>query len=387
MTGPAFRNFLVWISGLILGCSMSVIRQVVIRVDASVEMGMGHLARCMSLANELSRGGARIVFVMREHAARLGGLVEANGHTPLFLRDPERHLNHSNATDRAHSHWLPTTWQGDAEQSSEVIGGIGHVDWLIVDHYALDAEWESVQRRYGVRILAIDDLADRPHDCDILLDQNLVLNMEARYRNRVSATCKQMLGPRYALLRPEFAEARKSTPDRSGDIHRILVCFGGSDPSNETAKALAAIKGVDIDSLAIDVVVGSGNPHADLISRLSSELPCAELHRGADNMAALMSRADLAIGAGGIMSWERCCLGLPTIAVDIAANQIGTLTALARAGAVVYLGSASSVTPRQIASAIQLALNDSENIKAMGEAARLLVDGEGCGRVRAAMEI
>lgn len=364
---------------------MSVMRQVVIRVDASVEMGMGHLARCLSLANELARSGTKIAFTMREHAARFGGLVEADGHSLLLLPDPERHENQADTTGTAHSHWLPVTWRQDAEQTSEAIGKIGQVDWLIVDHYALDARWEGAQQRHGLHILAIDDLADRPHGCDILLDQNLVLNMETRYRSRVPAACEQLLGPRYALLRPDFAEARKSMADRSGVVRRILVCFGGSDPSNETAKALAALKAISSHSFAIDVVVGMSNPHANLISRFCAELPRAELHRGADNMAELMSRADLAIGAGGIMSWERCCLGLPTIAVDIAANQIGALTALAEAGAVVYLGSASSVTREQLASEIQLALSDPGRTGAMGEAAHLLVDGGGCGRVQAAM--
>lgn len=365
---------------------MGVMRQVVIRVDASIEMGMGHLTRCMSLANELARSGTKIVFIMREHAAKFGGLIEANGHSLLLLLNSEQHEEQADTEGTAHAHWLPVTWRRDAEQTSEAIGKIGDVDWLIVDHYALDAKWECAQRRHGLRILAIDDLADRPHDCDILLDQNLVLNMEARYRSRVPAACKQLLGPHYALLRPNFAEARKSMPDRSGDVRRILVCFGGSDPSNQTEKALVAIKSVNAASLTIDVVVGLSNPYADLISRLCSELPCAQLHRGADDMAGLMSRADLAIGAGGVMSWERCCLGLLTIAIDIADNQIGTLTALAKAGAVVYLGSASSVTPEQITSGIQLALSNPGRTKAMGEAAHLLVDGEGRGRVQAAME-
>jgi UDP-2,4-diacetamido-2,4,6-trideoxy-beta-L-altropyranose hydrolase len=362
---------------------MSVIRQVVIRVDASIEIGMGHLARCLSLADELARNGAKIVFVMREHAGRFGGLVEANGHSLLLLPDPEQH--EVDTTGTAHAHWLPIKWQGDAAQTSEAIGKIGDVDWLIVDHYALDARWERLQRRHARRILAIDDLADRPHDCDILLDQNLVLNLETRYRNLLPAGRKQMLGPRYALLRPEFARARKSVRDRGGDVRRLLVCYGGSDPFNETAKALAVIKSMDNPSLVIDVVVGLSNPHADLISRLCSELPCCELHRGADNMAELMIEADLAIGAGGVMSWERCCLGLPTIAVDIASNQIGTLTALDEAGALIYLGSARSTGEAQIAATIRAMAEDPARVKSMGTIALGVVDGEGAGRVRSAM--
>jgi UDP-2,4-diacetamido-2,4,6-trideoxy-beta-L-altropyranose hydrolase len=365
---------------------MGVIRQVAIRVDASIEMGMGHLMRCISLANGLARSGAKIAFIMRGHAGRFGGLVEANGHSLLLLRDSERHEDPVDATGTAHARWLPVTWRRDAEQTSEAIGTIGDVDWLVVDHYALDARWERLQRRQGLRILTIDDLADRPHDCDILLDQNLVLSMETRYRSLVSATCGQMLGPHYALLRPEFAEARKSLPDRSGDVRRILVCYGGSDPSNETAKALAAIKSVNARSLAVDVVAGLSNPNVDLISRLCSELQCAELHHGADNMAELMSHADLAIGAGGVMSWERCCLGLPAIAVDIAANQVGVLTRLEKEGVLIYLGSAQAVLEDDITNAIRALVDNPVQVKQMGRIAQTLVDGKGCVRVCEAME-
>ena len=240
--------------------------------------------------------------------------------------------------------WLPTTWQHDAEQTLDAIDRIGAIDWLVVDHYALDGRWERMQRNRAPRILAIDDLADRVHDCDILLDQNLVLEIDSRYRGRLPAACKPLLGPHYALLRPEFAEQRKSLAGRSGEIRRILVSYGGSDPGNETARALSAIKGLSTDRLAVDAVVGMSNPHGDSIAKLCQEMPHATLHRGAENMAELMKRADLAIGAGGVMSWERCCLALPTIAVDIADNQTGALTALAAAGAVAYLGSAPSVT-------------------------------------------
>jgi UDP-2,4-diacetamido-2,4,6-trideoxy-beta-L-altropyranose hydrolase len=363
---------------------MSFMQRVVMRVDASVEMGMGHLVRCMSLANALKDDGTGVFFLLRSHAAALAGLIEASGHTVRLLPDPP----HRSADPTAgHTHWLPTTWQRDAEQTLEAIGQIGPTEWLIVDHYGLDARWERSQRQQVPRILAIDDLADRPHDCDILLDQNFVVDLETRYQGRVPATCRELLGPRYALLRREFEEERKSMAGRSGEVHRLLVCYGGSDPANETTKALGAIKSLSHNSLAVDVVIGRSNPHAELISRLCLELPQAELHRDVHNIAELLRRADLALGAGGGMSWERCCLGLPTIAVDIAANQIGALTGLAKIGALVYLGSAASVTEDQIASSIQSLLNDSARTRLMGETALALVDGQGSHRVRAEMEL
>jgi UDP-2,4-diacetamido-2,4,6-trideoxy-beta-L-altropyranose hydrolase len=356
--------------------------RVVIRVDASVEMGIGHLTRCMTLANGLAADGARVSFVMRAQAAAFSGLVDAGGYQLVLLEDSEPGNHGRDPADSAYASWLPVSWQRDAEQTREAIDGLGETDWLIVDHYALDARWERVLQRPGLRILAIDDLANRPHDCAVLLDQNLAQGMETRYQPLVPATCRCLLGPRYALLRPEFARQRRSLAPRSGAVNRILICFGGTDPSNETGKALGAVRRLSFAAPAVDVVIGRGNPNADLVARQCREMKGATLHQGADNMAELMARADLAIGAGGVMSWERCCLGLPTVAVDIAANQVGALTALAATGALVHLGAAASVSEAAMAHALDSMLGNAERLQRMNEAALALVDGEGTERVR-----
>lgn len=358
--------------------------QVVFRVDASVEMGLGHLTRCVTLANALAQSGMRACFLMRSHAAGLAHLVESQGHAVRFLADP---IERVEADDRGgpHAHWLPTNWQQDANQACRALDEIGPVEWLVVDHYALDARWERACRRDGMHILAIDDLADRPHDCEILLDQNLVLEMEARYRNRVPAACVQLLGPRYALLRPEFAAQRVLLTQRNGAIGRILICFGGSDPTDETAKALEAIASLAMSRLAVDAVIGPSNPHATSVDALCQRMANVTLHRGANNIAELMRRADLSIGAGGVMSWERCCLGLPVIAVSIASNQVGALEALAAEQAAVYLGPADTVTEVILAEAISALLDDVVRTKALGQAAAALVDGQGACRVVACM--
>lgn len=361
---------------------MNNMQQAIFRVDASVNMGMGHLARCLTLANALAESGTRSCFLMRSHAAGLASFVESHGHSVRLLLDP-RYARDSDTTDAGSNYerWLPTTWQHDAEQTSQAMDGSGGAGWLIVDHYALDGRWEKACRREGVRILAIDDLADRPHDCDVLLDQNLGRSMLTRYRDKVPETCRQLLGPRYALLRPEFVEQRRLSANRSGRICRILICYGGSDPTNETAKAVQAVASVAIPSMKVDVVIGLSNPHENSIVRLCSKLSLGKVHRGADNVAELMRRADLSIGAGGVMSWERCCLGLPAIVVDIAENQVGALTALADAGAVQYLGAAASVTSETLGDAILALLDNPVRSKALGEAAFALVDGEGRSRV------
>jgi spore coat polysaccharide biosynthesis predicted glycosyltransferase SpsG len=147
---------------------MNAVQRVVIRVDASIEMGMGHLMRCLSLASALADDGTKVFFLLRSHAAGLKGLIESEGHAVRLLADPEPRPGAAGTNGTAHTSWLPTSWQEDAEQTSVAIGDMAAIDWLVVDHYALDAQWERRLRKRVERILAIDDLADRDHDCDIL---------------------------------------------------------------------------------------------------------------------------------------------------------------------------------------------------------------------------
>ena len=373
------------IAGKVVGRVTNSMQRAVFRVDASVQIGMGHLTRCLTLANALAERGAKSCFLLRSHAAGLVALVEGNGHDVTLLPDPPAGSRPETADAGAYAHGLPTTWQQDAVLTSQAMDRIGAADWLIVDHYALDFRWENACRHGASRLLAIDDLADRRHDCDLLLDQNLVREMHARYRDRVAETCVQLLGPRYALLRPDFAKQRRLLTGRSGEIGRILVCYGGSDPTNETAKAVRAIGSLRIPSVEVDVVVGPSNPHTDSIMRLCSGLSGARVYRGANNIAELMRRADLSIGAGGVMSWERCCLGLPAVLVDIAENQVGALAALADAGAALYLGSATEVTVEMVAEGLLSLFDSAPRVRTMGEAAFELVDGEGRNRVVARM--
>lgn len=357
----------------------------VFRVDASVEIGLGHLTRCLTLANALVSRGIRSCFLMRSHAAGLVHMVEGAGHAVQLLTDPARRSPETGDDALSHAHWLPTTRQQDAEQTCSALAAIGAAEWLIVDHYALDARWERACRREGLRILVIDDIADRDHDCEMLLDQNLVQQMETRYRDRVPAACVQLLGPGYALLRPEFAAQRRLLAQRDGRIGRILICFGGSDPTNETAKALRAIASLSTPQPAVDVVIGLTNPNAASVEALCTRMANVELHRGANNVAELMRRADLSIGAGGVMSWERCCLGLPAIAVHIAVNQVGALTALAAAGALDHLGDSAGVTVEQIAASLAASVASPARVRTMAEVAMGLVDGGGTDQVVARM--
>jgi UDP-2,4-diacetamido-2,4,6-trideoxy-beta-L-altropyranose hydrolase len=351
--------------------------KIAFRCDASIQMGSGHVMRCLTLANELREQGADTMFICREHPGHLFGLIELFQHRllrlPFSASTPKGKL--------AHAHWLGATQQEDARQTSETLKTIGHLDWLIIDHYALDVEWETAMRPHARHIMVIDDLADRKHDCDVLLDQNYYSDMETRYEKLVQPHCKKMLGPKYALLRPEFKEARGNLKVRDGSVKRIFVFFGGSDPTNETGKALRAIQQYGRPDIAIDVVVGSTNPHQEEIASLCAQLTNAELHRQVNNMAELMARADIAIGAGGSTTWERCALALPTLTISVAENQVAIAEGVDQAHAQLYLGAAGKVTSEIIEAQLERLLLHPQELVAMSKAGQRLVDANGTHRI------
>ena len=308
------------------------------RVDASSQIGTGHFMRCLTLADALNQRGAQIRFISRHLLEHLQGLLLNKGYEFMML---ESQAN-ANVDDLAHSHWLGTTQQYDAEEALQLLSD-RIWDWLVVDHYALDFRWESLLRKSAKRLMVIDDLADRMHDCDILLDQNYYADKETRYRGKVPVNCQLFLGPRYALLREEFNQWHLRVKPRTGPVSRILVFFGGLDADNFTGLTIEALVGLGLCGIHVDVVIGAQHPYREQIESECSEhnLYC---YVQTDRMAELMAAADLAVGAGGSATWERCCLGLPSIILIVADNQSQAVFDLEQAGVVINLGDARSVS-------------------------------------------
>jgi len=345
--------------------------KVVFRADASVQIGTGHIMRCLTLADELREKGAEIFFICRQLPGNLCDFIEQKGYPVHRLPYPGQPTDA--VTD--HAQLLGANWQADAEETKAVLEKeAGIIDWLVVDHYGLDAWWETQLRPYTKKIMVIDDLANRPHDCDLLLDQNLYKNMEIWYRKLVPDRCLMLLGPAYVLLRPEFKEARRNLRQRDGTVKRILIFFGGSDPTNETAKALKAVQIINRPEIVVDVVVGSTNLHKEEIQQLCSARPNTSFYCQAENMAELMAVADLAIGAGGTATWERCFLGLPSITLIVAQNQADTTKAVAAKGAAWNLGWSERVSPEILADFIKMAMNDPVALRNMGLTAMRLME-------------
>jgi UDP-2,4-diacetamido-2,4,6-trideoxy-beta-L-altropyranose hydrolase len=339
-------------------------QSVIFRADATQAIGGGHVARCLALAEALTARGARCAFaVSAESRATVPALGRFAG--PVFDVPPE-------TAPARESEALARRFPEGA-------------DWLVVDHYERDAAFEQSCRSWARRILVIDDLADRPHDCDILLDQTSAAR-GAAYRSLVPPDCRLLVGPAYALLRPSFAQRRRFRSPRVADkIGRVFVSFGAVDARDHCSMALAALGQAGL-AASVDVVIGSAAPHRSNVERAAAAVgfPVA-IHTDVADMAALMAQADLAIGAAGVTSWERCVLGLPSIVVVAANNQRLAATELRARGAAVVLGEGDRVSAPDMAAAVQSLAVDASRRKAMSAAALAACDGLGAGRVAAAL--
>ena len=305
----------------------------VIRVDSSEQIGSGHLMRCLTLAEQMRKKNAEVHFISRDLIGSLHRLVTEHEFSLHLL---PRHEAQANLT--GYAAWLTVSQTMDAEETVSILSQIPPVDRLVVDSYALDIVWEQQMRPLVREIFVIDDLANRQHDCDILLDQNFYREMQHRYDGLVPPKCKLLLGPSHALLREEFYVARAHLRKRDGRLRRILVFYGGSDATCETEKAIHALLQLHLPSVDVDVVVGGSNAHRTQIEELCASHDFLHTYCAVSNMAEFMANADLCLGAGGTTTWERCFLGLPAIVTAIAENQLEICRDCADAGLIYYLG-------------------------------------------------
>ncbi len=349
------------------------------RVDASSRIGTGHFMRCLTLADALKERGDSSRFLSRNLPEHLRGLLDSRGHALLPLGPGDGVVDGG----LAHSEWLGTSQQADAEACLEALHDLP-CDWLVVDHYALDERWETPLRQRAKNIFVIDDLADRNHDCDLLLDQNLHSESPARYEGRTPKGCRMLMGPRHALLRREFGSQREAVSAREGTVQRLLVFFGGIDERNFTGKTLEAISLIARQDLKVDVVIGAIHPFRDEIQSACSSLGLC-CHVETSRIAELMAAADLSIGAGGTAVWERMSLGVPTFAIPTADNQIRQLQDLAILG-LVYSPQIENPGPDSIRAHLLGLLENPALIQAISRAALRTVDGGGVERVLGCLE-
>ncbi len=356
--------------------------KVLFRADASLQIGSGHVMRCLTLARAMRQRGWQVEFASRAHSGHLFALVRDAGFLvhefPAGTTAPGARLRHSA--------WLGASQKEDADR---VLALGSSWDWVVVDHYGLDREWEDAVRPVAGRLFALDDIADREHRTEILLDQNYYVAAAERYSSFVSDQCRLLLGPKFSLLRDEFRVVRSALVRRYVDINRILVFFGGVDPSGETLKALNALNHPTYSAMNLSVVVGAGNPRKMEIRELLERAFKGRFRYGENisHMAKEMADADLALGAGGTTTWERCCLGLPSLVVTIAENQEQMTRDAARLGAQIYVGAAERVTVSVVREALSTAISNPQMLASMSKIAMETVDGDGIHRVLSAMKL
>ncbi len=344
--------------------------KIAIRVDSSLQIGSGHVMRCLTLADIL-KNDAEILFLCRPHEGNLIFHIREKGFLVRVLEKPTG-ISDSNLI---HSEWLGATQKQEIDQCLNLLRE-EYFDWMIVDHYALDIVWQSAMKKYYKKLLVIDDLGDRKHSCDVLLDQNHGSN-QRKYYNLVPKKCLLLMGPEFALLREEFAKMRNKSLKRRLDpvLKKILINLGGVDKKDQTTEILKRLNDCNLNNkIEIIVVLGQKAPHLNSVKdAANNSLYNVTVKTGVSEFAQLMSSADLAIGAGGTTTWERCCLGLPTIQLVIAENQRALTDALSSIEALIYLDSLDDIQ-----SAIIMA---QKNLKDLSINSLSLVDGMGAKRV------
>ena len=371
--------------------------RVVFRTDASLQMGSGHVMRCLTLADALTARGAQCHFICRALVGNFLGHIQRRGYAVNELPAPNEPVPAAVAASerykkyRSHrtvyAQWLGVSWQKDAQQTRVILEKL-QPDWLVVDHYALEQQWEAALRPHFKKLMVIEDLASRVHQCDLLLDQNLGRKPQD-YASLVPAQCIVLTGPHYALLLPEFAALRTYSLQRREQpvFKQLLITMGGVDQPNATGQVLKTLKGCPLPlDCRISVVMGRQAPWLEQVRAQAQDMPWpTEVLVNISDMALRMADSDLAIGAAGSTSWERCCLGLPTLMVVLAENQRPNAQALQGAQAVLLIGDVSDI-------AIQLPLaidasTSRHRLRDISSAAAAITDGQGVGDVLRAMGI
>ena len=302
---------------------------ILFRVDASHFIGTGHLMRCLTLAEEMTKNGAICHFLSIQQPGSLNHLIIAKGYSLHFLASNSTGYPTSTFTGCdgevpfEYSDWLRDGWEKDAQESLKVVSKI-NPDWLIIDHYGIDERWESDLKRSCSNIMVIDDLANRRHNCKILLDQTFKRSSED-YKTLVGDGVKLLCGSKYAILRPEFLLRRDESLLRRQNpkLSNLLITMGGVDRFDATSEVLNALCKAELpNAFEITVVMGKEAPWLKKVQSLAQELPWdVNVLNGVEDMAEIMTFSDLAICAGGSTVWECCCLGLPSIIVVVAENQ------------------------------------------------------------------
>jgi len=332
------------------------LNRAVFRVDASAAIGGGHVMRCLALADALQDAGWKTSFACSQETLATATRLRESDNDILVIEDSD------NEPAALAAHWPDGA------------------DFLIVDHYGRDIRFESACRPWAEKILVIDDLANRDHDCDLLMDQTLGIDL-ADYESLVPATCGILQGPDYAPLRSEFFTSRqKSISGRQGKLERLIISVGLTDPSNISARLLEGFVKSGL-KLEVEVILGRASPKISAVKAQVENIPSASLSLDVTDMANRLTRGDLVIGAGGSSAWERCCLGVPALMVQADDNQNRVAKALSKAGAAYVLGTGENFDEGALVEILRRLNRHPEDVCDMSRASAAICDGRGALRL------
>ncbi|MCG9790050.1 UDP-2,4-diacetamido-2,4,6-trideoxy-beta-L-altropyranose hydrolase [Vibrio mediterranei] len=344
--------------------------QAVFRVDASYHIGSGHVMRCLVLADALKKHGWNITFACIPQPGDLISYIIEKKYNVVTLSVPQE--LQSPQFDGDYKSWLHRDEASDAE---DFVSKVELADWVIIDHYAIGVQWETVVKsNLCCKLLSIDDL-NREHISNLILDQNLWPDLEHRY---CASPSKKLLGPKYALLRPRFEHLRNTNIAKK---NQLIAFFGGADPTNECNKLLeAALKIVPLP-FKIKVITGKLNQKHENLKQYASEQ--VEVLQFIEDFEQELSQSRYCIGASGVSNWERFCLNIPSTVVSVADNQVGLSQYLFKQNLVRYLGEG-------VFTSVSSYMTELEYLKSnwhtINTSSMVEIDGKGADRVVSIME-
>lgn len=340
---------------------------ILIRVDSSGLIGSGHAMRCLNLAIKLRFQGCNVTFLTRQNKNNCNFLFIENSFDLIVMKNFNDKSESVDSSENIYSKWLGMSQEIDAMDSLKYIKS-KTFDWIIVDHYALDYKWHDLLRSKTKKIMVIDDLANRTHNCDLLLDQNFFLNKDKRYLGLVPSDCECLLGPEYLLLSSQFEKPEYSYNIRKKGVSRVLVFFGSIDNAKQTELAISAIESLKDNNIIFDVIVGKNNLRATKIENLCNAVKNIRFYCQVDNMSEFIFKADFSLGAGGATSWERIKLGLPSAVAIVADNQDECTKNAEEAEMVINLGHFSKISSETYLEILKIMINSPSKLRRMSEA-------------------
>lgn len=341
--------------------------RVAIRADASSAIGTGHIFRSMALFEQWQSQGGTCFFVCRETPGHMIGFLRERGFRVRAIADTDD----------------PITDAIEFKTAVEIEDG---ADAVWVDHYGLDAKWETNACTDSQVLCVVDDLANRPHACDILFDSSHQIEESGLYDELLPKGATRLIGQEYIPLRREFVQYPSPQRDPRMPVERLLITLGGNDPLDASSLVLNALDHPSLSFLKVDLTVGNSNPKAAKLVEQARKMPGVTVRIQHERMAELMAQADLCIGAGGTTSWERCYMALPTLGFILAQNQTVFMQRLESLGVAINLGWADRLSAEDLRMAILKAIDDADWRERSGLAGKALVDGRGVNRVLGALK-